>query len=58
MPLTDLRHIASLVRIAGGLDDDPVVPPPTRWGPASWWRVGLVAMAVMIAVLLFWRLVS
>ena len=42
-----------LVRIAAG-DDDPVAPPPTRWGPASWWRIGLVAMALMILALAIW----
>lgn len=58
MSFSELDRIAALARIAGQLDDDPIVPPPARWGPASWWRVGLVAMAVMIFVLLVWRVLS
>ena len=31
---------------------------PSRWGPASWWRIGLVAMAAMILVLLVSRFIG
>ena len=51
----DLQRILDLARVTGPLDDDPVVVPPTRWGPASWWRMGLVALAVLIAVLAVMR---
>ena len=50
-----LKQIEGLARIAGHMDDDPVVVPPTRWGPASWWRIGLVALLVLIVVLAVMR---
>lgn len=59
-----LARVEQLARIAGQLDDDPIEMSasegwgPTRWGPASWFRIGLVALAVMIAVLLVWRVLS
>lgn len=33
--------------------DDDAVAKPRFWGPASFWRLGLVALALVIAVLLF-----
>ncbi|MEL6750739.1 MAG: hypothetical protein AAFO70_01510 [Pseudomonadota bacterium] len=35
---------------------DPAAPPPVRWGPASWWRAGIAAFALLIALLLIARL--
>ena len=53
MSITELRHIENLARIAGNLDEEPGLnmPGPTRWGPASWWRIGLVVLALFIGVL-------
>ena len=36
--------------------DDKSAAKPRFWGPASFWRIGLVAFAVLIGVLLFTRL--
>ena len=58
MTIETLDRIADLARIAGGSNEDPIAPPPTRWGPASWWRIGLVVMALMIAGLAIWPALS
>ena len=51
MSYIQLRRIEELARIAGQFDDrDPVVLPPARWGPASWFRAALAVMAVLIAL--------
>lgn len=54
MNYLSLKRIEDLARIAGHLDEDPIVPPPARWGPASWWRIGLVVMALLIAAVAIW----
>ena len=51
MSYLHLRRIEDLARIAGQFEDpDPVILPPTRWGPASWFRAALAVMAVLIAL--------
>ena len=37
-------------------EDDGAVARPRFWGPASFWRLGLVVLAVLIAALLIARL--
>ena len=58
MSYLELRQIENLARIGAhfdtGGDGEPTLS--GRWGPASWWRIGLVALAVLIAVLLIMRI--
>ena len=35
--------------------DDDQMAKPRFWGPASFWRIGLVALAVLIVLLLVLR---
>ena len=58
MTFDDLRHVESLARIAGNLDPEPPVSRPSLWGPASWWRMGLVAFAALIATYALWQTFS
>ena len=58
MSFDDLRHIESLARVAGHLDEEPRVSAPGTWGPASWWRLGLVVFAALIAATAIWHTVS
>lgn len=37
-------------------EDEPIGPP--RWGPASWWRLGIAVMGVLVAALLIYRLLG
>ena len=54
MTYFELKHVERLARIAGQFDDEPRPLAPVRWGPASWWRIGLVVMALLILVVALW----
>lgn len=55
MSFDDLRHIEGLARIADHLGEEPPATGPRTWGPASWWRMGLVVLAALIAAYGLWH---
>ena len=56
MTFDDLRHIENLARIAG-FDEEPPTR-PALWGPASYWRAGLVVFGAIIAAVGLWQALS
>ena len=58
MTFDDLRHVESLARIADQFDHETPPTRPSLWGPASWWRMGLVVFAALIATFALWQTFS
>lgn len=53
-----MNILLSLFQIATPLGDgDPPDPNPLppRWGPASYWRLGLAVLGLLIAITFVWR---
>jgi len=55
----ELKRVEQLARVSQHLDlgeDGPIGR--TRRGPASWWRMGIAFLGLMIAALLIYRLLD
>ncbi len=56
-----MKHLFDFIQIASPLDDGNPPEPnplPTRWGPASYWRLGVALLGLLIAITLIWRWVG
>ena len=52
----DFRNVFDLGTELGSNPPPDPNPLPPRWGPASYWRLGLAVLGGLIAVILLWRL--